>query len=192
MFRAGGLLPTEGTSITDPATSVSALDAISGGVARPSEIAATLGRPEGRVADALAALTGLGLIERLQDPLNRDRSVCVIVKPIVRLHQLVIAPNEAELAAGNANQVWGRSQETVAARIYWPHFASVARQWCLRHAAGGTLGGVAAPPAMRVCCRDHQLEHELDAVVVEDPVADGRVWRSARRTRPMGRWVPGS
>ena len=176
MFRAGGPLPPEGTSITDPAACVSALDAISGGVVRPVEIAAALGRPEETVADALAALAELGLIERLQDPLDGDRSVCVIVKPIVRLHQLVIAPNEAELAAGKAVQVWARSQETATARIYWPHFASVARQWCLRHAAEGTLGGVArAARPTRMCCRDHQREHELEAVVVEDPVAAGRV-----------------
>src|ERR1700759_3686947 len=47
MFSAGRLLPAEGTSIADPVACVSALDAISGGVARPVEIAAALGRPAG-------------------------------------------------------------------------------------------------------------------------------------------------
>ena len=152
------------------------LGAISAGAARPSEIAATLGRPEGAVDDAVGALIALGLIERLQDPLNGDRSVCVIVKPIARLHQLVIAPYEPELAAGQADRVWSRARATVDARIYRPHFASVARQWCLRHAAEATLGGAArgARPTV-IACREHHREHELAAVVVADPVATGRV-----------------
>jgi uncharacterized protein len=176
MFREGGLLQSEGTPITDPASYASVLGAISAGAARPAEIAAALGRPEGAVADLLGALTGMGLIERLQDPLNVERSVCVIVKPIVRLYQLVIAPNEPELAAGQAGRIWARSQPTVAARIYRPHFASVARQWCLRHADKGTLGGVARGARLTgIGCREHRQEHELEAVIVEEPVATGRV-----------------
>jgi hypothetical protein len=176
MFREGGLLPREETSITDPASCASALGAISGGAVRPSEIAAALGRPDGAVADVLAGLTEMGLIERLQDPLSPERSVCVLIKPIVRLHHLVIAPYEPELAAGQADRVWELSRATVAAKIYRPHFASVARQWCLRHAADETLGGVArAARPIRIGCRGHGKEHELDAVVVQDPVASGRV-----------------
>jgi uncharacterized protein len=176
MFREGGLLPSEGTAITNPALYASALGAISAGAGRPAEITAASGRPDAAVADVLDALAGMGLIERLQDPLNVERSVCVIVKPIVRLHQLVIAPNEPELAAGQADRVWARSQAIVAARIYRPHFASVARQWCLRHAGDGTLGGVArgARPTA-IACREHRREHALEAVFVEDPVATGRV-----------------
>jgi uncharacterized protein len=175
MFNQGRLLSEE-TSLADPAACASVLGAISAGAARPAEIAAALGRPEGAVADPLAALTQLGLIERLQDPLNAERSVCVIIKPIVRLHQLVIAPYEPELAAGQADRIWALSRAAVAAKIYRPHFASVARQWCLRHAAEETLGGVArAARPIRLGCREHRHEHELDAVVVEDPVATGRV-----------------
>jgi DNA-binding MarR family transcriptional regulator len=181
--RPGGETPTGGESLTVSAESVtslascaSVLGAISAGVARPSEIAATLGRPEGAVDDAVAALIALGLIERLQDPLNGDRSVCVIVKPIARLHQLVIAPHEPELGAGQADRVWSRARAIVEARIYRPHFASVARQWCLRHAAEATLGGSArgARPTV-IACREHRRAHELEAVFVEDPVATGRV-----------------
>jgi hypothetical protein len=176
MFREGGLPPSEGTPSTDPASYASVLGVISAGAARPAEIAAALGQPDAAVAHLLAALAGMGLIERLQDPLNIERSVCVIVMPIVRLHQLVIAPNEPELAAGHAGRVWARSQPTVTARIYRPHFTSVARQWCLRHADKGTLGGVARGARLTgIGCREHQQEHELEAVIVEEPVATGRV-----------------
>ena len=170
MFREGGLPPGEATlpggetppggatsataatsassaiPTADPAACASVLGAICAGVARPPEIAATLGGPEGAVADAVGALTAMGFIERLQDPLNVERSVCVIVKPIARLHRLVIAPNEADLAAGQADRVWARSRATAGLRIYRPHFASVARQWCLRHASEATLGGSPALP----------------------------------------------
>jgi hypothetical protein len=176
LFDEGRLPPGEETAGADPASCAAALGAICAGAGRASEIAAALGRPEPAVAGVLAALTAIGLIERLQDPLNGERSGCVIVKPIARLHQLVIAPHEDELAAGQADHVWALSRETVAARIYRPHFASVARQWCLRHAAEKTLGGVArAARPTAIACREHRQEHELEAVFVEDPVATGRV-----------------
>jgi hypothetical protein len=177
MFREGGLpVPPSGSMVTDAAWRASVLDAISAGAAWPARIAAALGRPADSVARLLAELRDMGLIELLADPLNGGRSACVIVKPIARLHQLVIAPHEAELAAGLADLVWAGSRDTVAARIYRPHFASVARQWCLRHAAEDTLGGVArAARPTAIACREHLREHALEAVLVEDPVATGRV-----------------
>jgi hypothetical protein len=72
----------------------------------------------------LAALTGLGLIERLRDPLDGERSGFVIVKPIARLHHLVIAPHEAELAAGQAESVWADARAAVDSRIYRSGFAA--------------------------------------------------------------------
>ena len=179
MFREGGLPAGDqpaATSAVDPAWCASVLGAICAGVARPPEIAAALGRAEGAVAGSVAALAGLGLIERLQDPLNGERSVCVIVKPIARLHQLVVAPDGTELAGGQTDRVWARARATVGLRIYRPHFASVARQWCLRHAAEATVGGVArAARPTSIACPEHGREHELEAVFVEDPVASGRV-----------------
>jgi hypothetical protein len=177
MFREGGLpLPPSGSAVTDAAWCASVLDAISAGAAWPVQIAAALGRPADSVARLLTELKDMGLIELLADPLNGERSACVIVKPIARLHQLVIAPHEAELAAGLADLVWTGSRDMVAARIYRSHFASVARQWCLRHAAEETLGGVArAARPTTIACREHVREHELEAVFVSDPVASGRI-----------------
>jgi hypothetical protein len=176
MFREGWLPLSEKPSIADPALSASALGAISAGTARPSEIAAALGRPAGVVADLLTGLARVGLIEQLTDPLDGERSVCVIVKPIARLHQLVIVPYEPELAAGHADRVWARSQAVVTARIYRPHLESVARQWCLRHAEEKTLGGVArAARPTRIACGEHNCEHGLGAAIIEDAVASGRI-----------------
>ena len=62
------------------------------------------------------------------------------------------------------------------AEIAAAHFASLARQWCLRHAAEATLGGVArAARPTAIACREHRQEHPLEAVFVEDRVAAGRV-----------------
>jgi hypothetical protein len=177
MCREGGLpLPPSGSTVTDLAWRASALDAISAGAAWPPQVAAALGRPADSIARLLTELRDMDLIELLADPLNGERNACVIVKPIARLHQLVIAPYEAKLAAGLADLVWAGGRDMVAARIYRPHFASVARQWCLRHAAEATVGGVArAARPTAVACREHLREHELEAVLVEDPVAAGRI-----------------
>jgi hypothetical protein len=176
MFREGGLLLRDEPSISDQAAYASALGAISAGSAQRSAIAAALGWPPGAIDSVLTRLADLGLIERLTDPLRGDHSAFVIIAPIVRLHQLIIAPCEPELAAGRAEQVWARSSATVAGKIYAPHFKSVARQWCLRHADEGTLGGAArAARPTEIPCREHRQAHELDIVVFEDPAPAGRI-----------------
>jgi hypothetical protein len=175
MFGVGGRTLEEAATTADPGALAAVLGAISAGAARPAQIAVALGQV-GQVEPLLGELARLGLIERLADPLGGGEDACVIVAPIVRLHRLVIAPHAAELAAGQADRVWALSQAAVATRIYQPHFASVARQWCLRHAAEETLGGVArAARPTAIACREHGREHELEAVFVEEPVAAGRV-----------------
>ena len=193
MFRSGGLMLGEEAPTADLSSCVGVLGAIAAGAARPSEIAAALARPEGSVGDLLAALTGMGVIERLQDPLHGERSGFVIVKPIARLHQLVIAPYEAALAAGQADRVWALSRETVAGRIYRPHFASVARQWCLRHAAEETVGGVPPRPGRPrspVASTARSTNWRPSSSRNRSPPAASSP--SARPTRPAGRWTPGS
>ena len=77
--------------------------------------------------------------------------------------------------ADRAARVWARTAETVAARIYGPHFEDVTRRWCLEHAEAGTLGG--PPGSVRpteIPCPEHRDRHELDIVVADDP-AGGRI-----------------
>ena len=193
MFGVGGRTLREAATTADPGALAAVLGAISAGAGRPAQIAAALdrvGQPGGQVEQAaeparqpagqvellLGELARLGLIERLADPLGGGEDACVIVAPIVRLHQLIIAPQAAELASGQAERVWAGRRGTVAARVYRPHFESVARQWCLRHAASTTLGGAAraARPVM-LACPEHGATHDLKGLVVEDPVATGRV-----------------
>jgi uncharacterized protein len=170
MFREGGLLLREEPSITDPTSYAAVLAAISAGRHRRSEIAAALGRPSGALAHLLDGLQDIGLIEHLDDALRGKRTVFRITEPVVRLHQLITGRYEPELVAGRAGRVWARTAETVAARIYGPHFEDLARRWCLEYAEDETLGG--PPGSVRpteVPCPEHKDRHELDIVVANDP-----------------------
>ena len=175
MFREGSLLLREEPSIADPTSYAAVLAAISAGNHRRSEIAATLGRSSGALAHLFDGLQDVGLIQHLDDALRGKRTVFQITEPVVRLHQLITGRSEPELVAGRAARVWARTSETVAARIYGPHFEDVARRWCLEHAEDDTLGG--PPGSVRpteIACPEHRDRHELDIVIADDP-AGGRI-----------------
>lgn len=168
MFREGGLLLREEPSIADPTSYAAVLAAISAGNHRRTEIAAALGRPVSALGHLLSGLRGIGLVEQVDDALRQKRSVFKIAEPIVRLHQLVTQRREPELVAGKAEQVWRSSADTVASKIYGPHFEDLAREWCFLHASADTLGGFAsAVRPSEVSCRAHRRGHELDLVVTE-------------------------
>ncbi|MEV4073494.1 AAA family ATPase [Nonomuraea fuscirosea] len=177
MFREGGLLLREEPSISDPTPYSAVLAAISAGSHRRSEIAAALGRPVGALAHLLAGLQSIGLIEQVDDALRQKRSVFKIAEPIVRLHRLITQRREPELVAGRAALVWRANADTVASKIYGPHFEDLAREWSFLHASDETLGGIAsAVRPSEVSCRTHKRGHELDLVVTEvRPSAPDRI-----------------
>lgn len=168
MFREGRQLLREEPSISDPTSYAALLTAISSGRHRRSEIAAALGRPAGSLAHLISGLEDIGLIDRSDDGLREKRSVFTIAEPVVRLHQLIIGRREPELVAGRAASVWRSSADTVASRIYGPHFEYLARRWCFEHAAPETVGGIAShAQSSELACARHAHGHELDVVVTE-------------------------
>ncbi|MEV4803657.1 ATP-binding protein [Nonomuraea sp. NPDC049421] len=168
MFREGGLLLREEPSIADPSSYAAVLAAISAGNHRRTEIAAALGRPVSALGHLLSGLRGIGLVEQVDDALRQKRSVYRINEPVVRLHQLITQRREPELVAGRAAQVWRSSADTVASKIYGPHFEDLVREWCFLHASGDTLGGFAsAVRPSEVSCKAHRRGHEIDVVVTE-------------------------
>jgi AAA+ ATPase superfamily predicted ATPase len=191
IFREGATLLYEEPGIADPALYYSVLGAISHGACRRSEIAGLLGRSENSLGHALAMLERVGLIQRVDDAFRQRRPVYRIAEPVLRLHQLIIAPNEAELIGGAAARVWADCADTVAAKIYGPHLKELARQWCLWHAGPATLGGrpsIVVPATL--ACRVHQRSHELDVVVIrkhpgaaDEVLAIGEVKST---TKPVG------
>lgn len=168
MFREGNVLLAEEVRPADASLYLSVLGAVSAGRCRRGEIAAAVGRSEGALAHPLAVLTATRLVAPVADALRQKRTTFHVAEPILRLHQLVVAPHETRLARHAARQVWDEVADTVSARIYGPHFEDLARQWCASHASPRTLGGAAsrvAPTA--VACPEHRVRHEVDVVVVE-------------------------
>jgi len=170
MFREGNLLLREEPSISDPTSYAATLTAVSAGHHRRSEIAAALGRPSSALGHLLSGLQDIGLLEQVDDALRDKRSVFQIAEPVVRLHRLLIQRYEPELVVGLADRVWAENADTVAAKIYGPHFEELARQWCVEHAAPESLGGRASwVRPTEIPCREHRRGHELDLVVTESP-----------------------
>lgn len=165
IFREGAALLHEEPGLSDLSLYYSVLTTIAQGACRRSEIAGLLGKTDNALAHALAVLTQTQLIERIEDAFRQRRPVYRIAEPALRLHQLLIAPNEADLIGGAADRVWQDSADTVRAKIYGPHFEELARQWCRWHATPATLGG--RPSAVRsatLACAAHRQGHELDIV----------------------------
>ena len=168
MFREGSLLLREEPSISDPTSYAAALTAVSAGHHRRSEIASALGRSSGALAHLLTGLQDIGLLEQVNDALRDKRGVYRVAEPAVRLYQLLVQRYEPELVIGRAERVWSSSTDTVAAKIYGPHFEDLARQWCFEHATEETLGGRAATVLpTEVPCREHRRGHKLNVVVTE-------------------------
>lgn len=166
VVREGAVLLYEEQSLTDVGLYYSVLAAIAQGACRRSEIAGIMGRSDNSMAHPLAVLEQAQLIERVDDAFRQRRPVYRIAEPILRLHQLLIAPNEPDLIGGGADRVWRDSADTVRSKIYGPHFEELARQWCLRYAEPETLGDrPSVVQSATLACAAHRQGHDLDVVV---------------------------
>jgi hypothetical protein len=168
MFREGNVLLTEEDAIVDTAAYLGVLTAVSQGCTRRGEIAAAVGRSQAGLSHPLAVLTEARLIAPLADALKQKRTTFHVAEPVLRLHQLVIAPHEARLTRHRGDEVWTSVADTVSSKVYGPHFETIARSWCLEHASPQTLGGVPSRVAPTdVTCREHRCNHEVDVVFIE-------------------------
>ncbi|HVB26753.1 MAG TPA: hypothetical protein VNE21_02435 [Mycobacteriales bacterium] len=168
MFREGNTLIAEDPDVADAAVYFAVLSAISSGRTRRSEIAGAVGRAEGALAHPLSVLIRAELVAPLADAIRQKRTTYHVAEPMLRLHQLVIAPNEGRLARRHGRALWAEVADTVSARIYGPHFETLARLWCAEYAGQATLGGTASSVGPTVvACREHASSHELDVVVSE-------------------------
>jgi AAA+ ATPase superfamily predicted ATPase len=166
IFREGAVLLHEEPNLTDIGLYYAVLTAIAQGACRRSEIAGVLARTDNALAHPLAVLEQTQLIERVDDAFRQRRPVYRIAEPVLRLHQLIIAPGEADLVGGVGDRVWHDNADTVRSKIYGPHFEELARQWCRWHAGSQTLGD--RPGTVRsatLACARHRRGHELDVVV---------------------------
>lgn len=168
MFREGNARLSEEDRVVDTAVYFAVLTAISQGRTRRGEIAAAVGKADGALAHPLTVLTEAGLVAPLSDATKQKRTTYHVAEPALRLHQLIIAPNESRLTRHHCAEVWAEVADTVAARIYGPHFEDLARTWCAEHASQATLGGTAGKVGpTEVACPEHRCSHEIDVVVIE-------------------------
>jgi uncharacterized protein len=168
MFREAPTLLAEEGRVTDVAAYLSVLGAISQGATRRGEIASLVGRAEGALAHPLQVLQEAGFVAPLDDALRQKRTTFHIAEPIIRFHQLLIAPHETQLLRHRGASTWAALQDTVTSKIYGPHFEHLAREWCLEHASPESLGAsspTAVTPTL-AACREHGTSHEVDVVVV--------------------------
>lgn len=166
-FREGRTLVSEERSLADPQLYLAVLAAAASGNTRPSQIAAALGRKETSLSRALLVLEETRLLARVVDPLRARRSSYHVAEPMVRFHQLLVAPNEARLTRRLGGAVWSEATDTVRSQIYGPHMETLAREWAAFHASPETVGG--APQQVgqtEVACPQHRVRHEVDVVVV--------------------------
>ena len=146
----------------------SVLGAIAAGRTRRSQIADAVGRKETALAHPLSVLREARLVDRQADAVRANRPTFHISEPMLRLYQLVVAPNEARLAAARAlrsGPSWpipskpgsmdrtSRSSPGSGRRTTRPRRLSAPRT--------GPVGTTVVP------CRDHHDQHEVDVVAVE-------------------------
>ena len=178
LFDEARRLVHEDPRIRDTATYSSVLAAVAAGESSPTKIGGLLGRPATSLEHQLATLASAGFIDRRHDLLLDRRPVVTVADPMVRFHQLIIEPYQADLEAGRANQVWAETEHTVESKIFGPHFEALAGEWVARYApeeADLVVGPVGQSVA---ACREHKAGHEIDVLAL------------ARGSRPRSHGAP--
>jgi hypothetical protein len=140
LFGEADHLLREDPRVTDRAIYHSVLAAIASGATTPSKVAAAIGRPERSVFHPLEVLTTAGFVVRDDDVLLQRRPALRLADPIVRFHQLVVAPRLASFEERAVAEAWRDAQATVRSRIHGPHFEDLARAWVRRFASTATVG----------------------------------------------------
>jgi Restriction endonuclease len=101
-----------------------------------------LGTSAGALQHAINVVTDAGWLEKIADPLRKNRYVYELTEPMVRFQRIVVERNEARLLRGQAKGVWTDVRPEVASKIYGPHAEHLAREWVLSYADHATIGGI--------------------------------------------------
>lgn len=141
LFNESAYLLREDPRITDRALYHSILSAVAGGASTPSKIAGALGRESRALHHPLDVLITSGFLRRSDDMLLQRRPVYRVADPIVRFHDLVIAPRLPAFEERHAREALDDALPTIRSQIYGPAFEELAREWVRLHADADTLGG---------------------------------------------------
>ncbi len=141
LYREGRVLVGEDTVLADRALYWSVLAAVADGHHRRGEIAAAVGRADAALTFPLKVLADGAWIEHRPDPFHVGRSTIHLSEPMLRLHRIVIEPEERRLNRGLASDVVRDTRQRVARLIYGPHLEWMAAEWALAFAKPDEIGG---------------------------------------------------
>jgi hypothetical protein len=129
LFREARYLLAEETELRDTALYHSVLAAIALGNNTRGGIANYIGRKSVDISHPLTVLEDCRLLVREQDIFRAGKSVYRIAEPLISFYEAIMRPSWARLEAGQAQQVWARSQERFTGRISGPHFETLCRDF---------------------------------------------------------------
>lgn len=142
LFREGRIVVQEDAQLGDRQLYWGLLAAIANGARRWGDIGRVLGTSPGALQHAMNVLIDAGWVDKIADPLRKNRHVYEVLEPMVRFQRIVVERNEQRLQRGQAKAVWTDARPDVAAKITAPHAEFIAREWLLSHADRATTGGI--------------------------------------------------
>ncbi len=167
LFSEAGYLLREDPRVVDRSLYHSIVASIAAGAGTPARIATAIGRPERSLGHALDVLLTAGFVVRDEDVLLQRRAVLSLADPIVRFHEVVIAPRLAAFEDRDAANAWQHAAQSVNSQILGPHFEFIAREWVRRFASPATLGGTVDVVGRTVVNDSHERSRiELDVVAL--------------------------
>jgi DNA-binding MarR family transcriptional regulator len=166
LFSEASRVVHEDSRIRDVAIYSSVLAAVAAGESSPTKIGALLGRPATSLSHQLAMLESAGFIDRQHDLLLDRRPVVTVADELVRFHELVIEPYQADLEAGRGKRVWAEAEHTIESKIFGPHLETLASEWLTRFALDEAGLPVGATGQTVVACREHKTGHEVDVIAL--------------------------
>jgi AAA+ ATPase superfamily predicted ATPase len=167
LFGEPSYLLREDPRVTDRALYFSIQAAIAAGATTPSKVAAVLGREARSLAHPLDVLVTAGFVERDDDLLLQRRPTLRVADPIVRFHDLVVAPRLAAFEDRRPGEAWEDAQPSLRTQLYGPAFEELARQWTARHASADSIGGSPGEVgSTTVNDPTGKAQHQLDVVAL--------------------------
>lgn len=193
LFTEPDYLLAEDPNVGDRTIYHTIWQAVSRGASTPTKIGGLLGMDAKSLGYHLRIMRDAAFLRYDQDLLLQRRPVITVADPAVRFHNLIVAPNLAELELREAERIWARSQDTFSSKILGPHFEDLARQWTRGDAEKQGLAEVGHVGTTIVACREHR-GHEVDVVALDHESIPrhktGRITllgEAKHTTRPRGR-----
>lgn len=166
LFTEPDYLLAEDPRISDHTIYHAIWEAVSRGATTPTQIAGLVGMAVPLLNPYLAIMKDGGFLHFGEDLLLQRRPIITVADPIVRFHNLIVRPNEAELSLRETREVWDRSRDTFSAKILGPHFEELAREWVRWYASEVGLDNIGRIGTTEVPCQEHR-GHEIDVIALD-------------------------